>query len=108
MAKKDILEKMLKLHSECSCHLCYGCWRSYFILAAGNSSNLTETTQDANACEVFYNDFYHNEDEWFVLKDGSGNNRVSYNGFKTRDNGAGYWVINCPHYISVFEVESRL
>ena len=98
--KMRIIENMCMELQTNPQHKCYDCAFGLGAALKGTASeSLSETTIDANACEFFYED-YLNNDEWCVAEDG--NTRCSLSGFRTEDNGAGYWVTECPYQVRIF------
>lgn len=77
-------------------HLCYSCVNAYHIAVV--HGELIGTTQDINACDLFENDL----GPWMARGGESGNDRLSWSGIRTKDNGSGYHVADCPHYRNIW------
>ena len=90
---KENLKKDLCNTYKSEPHLCAKCaFGLYLILMGADNAELSGTTVDLNTCNLFVRDSI--EGKWA----GDGNNRVSLSGFRTEDNGAGYWVTECPFF----------
>lgn len=100
--RNKLMQEMHDNYHKCEFeHVCYDCVYGLQLIENGlcDDADLRETHQDANACEYFYKDF-EQRTEWACDKD-TGNTRVSMSGFRTRDNGAGYDIMECPYRIEL-------
>lgn len=101
--RNKLMKEMHDNYYECEfTHACYDCVYGLQLIETGRCSDaeLRETHQDANGCIYFYKDFCEERTEWVCDKD-TGNTRVSMSGFRTRDNGAGYDIWECPYRIEL-------
>lgn len=100
--RDKLMREMHDNYHECEfTHVCYDCVYGLQLIENGRceDAELRETHQDANACGYFLKDFVQ-QTEWAVDED-TGNTRVSMSGFRTRDNGAGYDIMECPYRIEL-------
>lgn len=100
MTKKEALDRMYETYKKTP-HLCGKCAFGLYLMLVGRSNWLVETTQDVNGCDLFYK--ADRNDNWAV-SDSNDNNRVSIGGFRTEDNGAGYWITECPYYQELIDL----
>lgn len=87
---------MQEFISECKEHKCAQCVCAQILLELGKMDALWCTTQDCHPCDYFNRGMRNT----LMVTDESGNTRVTIEGYRTVDNGAGYWVIDCPHFIA--------
>lgn len=80
-------------------HLCRSCVYAYYGVLLGELS-IEGTTVDLNECELYARTCF-DEDIPCATDKSTGNTRVYLNGFKTIDNGSGYWIIECPYYMEL-------
>lgn len=98
-----LMQEMHNNYLECEfTHACYNCVYGLMLIENGrcDDADLRGTHQDANACEYFYKDSMQQMTEWAADKD-TGNTRVSMSGFRTKDNGGGYDILECPYRIDL-------
>lgn len=98
MKKDEALKIMAEQRQFAPEHLCYSCVVGYMLLLFDKTWVLGETTQDCNLCPLYLKS-WADPDVLCVCDKQSGNTRVHEDGFQTRDNGSGYWIVGCPYRV---------
>lgn len=93
--RERCLSIMRQLSEVCGKHCCYRCKYGLEMLLRGYTDDLGETTTDDNLCG------YYDMSDWEEYAET--NTRDQMDGFKTVDNGDGYWITNCPYFKSIEE-----
>ena len=97
MPKEKVLREMWDMAQRSPEHLCYRCACGYYIAL---TNDILMTSVDANACELYYKTW---ESDIPVAVGEGGNTRAHLNGFRTEDNGGGYWITECPYFKSLWK-----
>ena len=102
--KRRIVEAMTSVYKEEHRHLCASCKCAFYLLLR-DKEDITDwfyqkSTQDPHFCDLYEKTY--NDESIVCATDESGNTRVYLDGYKTVDNGSGYWVIDCPYYEELF------
>lgn len=90
----DVIRSLIEKDKE---HCCYRCEYGLEMIIRGYTRDLNETTHDENICN-YYERTWDREPELSET-----NNRNHSDGFKTVDNGDGYWITNCPYFKPIEE-----
>lgn len=93
---EEEMDYILEFRRYCPEHKCGFCKRAAEMVERGYY-DLGGTTQDGNACQKYFDTLFDEKIECKCLDD-SGNTRVHSNGFRTVDNGSGYWIVECPFF----------
>lgn len=81
------------------CHRCLTCGRAILQAVQDPRWSIGGTTIDTNECSFVFDDMYNRDYSESIYTSERGNDRIYPNGLQTRDNGAGYWILECPYYV---------